>query len=209
MEMIMANGLRERRRRQTQGEVANAALDLVLERGLANVTVDDIAERAGISRSTFFNYFPSKDDALVFGPPPVSAEALEEFIVNSTLPIRDGVLSLLVDYAIKTDSRRPDLGRMNQVIEGNPNLLARVYRDLVGFHSSVSAAVLRRLPSEQVFADAAAAAATAALYAATQRWLGSAGDVSLETALRDSFAAIGTLFQPGPEKHTDTEKTSS
>jgi AcrR family transcriptional regulator len=198
----MAEGLRERRRRQTQAEVANAAVDLVVERGLANVTVDDIAARAGISRSTFFNHFRSKDDALVFGPPPIRDEALEEFIVGNDAPVRDGVLAVLVDYGQRVEARRPDLERMNLVIQENPHLLARVYRDFVDFHAAVSSAVLQRLPGEQVFADAAGAAATAAMYAATQRWLGAAGAVSLDVALSESFAAIQLLF----EQHTSPRK---
>jgi AcrR family transcriptional regulator len=195
LERSMADGLRERRRRQTQVEVANAAIDLVVERGLANVTVDDIAAQAGISRSTFFNHFRSKDDALVFGPPPIRDEALEEFIVRSEMPVRDGVLAVLVDYGRRVEARRPDLERMNLVIQENPHLLARVYRDFVDFHATVSGAVLKRLPGEQVFADAAGAAATAAMYAATQRWLSAAGAVSLDVALSESFAAIQRLFE--------------
>jgi hypothetical protein len=91
---------------------------------------------------------------------------------------------------------------MNLVIEENPHLLARVYRDFVDFHAAVSSAVLQRFPGQQVFADAAGATATAAMYAATQRWLAAAGTVSLDVALSESFAAIQLLFEqdPSPRK---------
>src|SRR5690606_24116273 len=61
--------LRERRRSATRQEIHHAAVALVLERGLAGVTVEEIAEAAGVSPRTFFNYFPTKRDALVTGPP--------------------------------------------------------------------------------------------------------------------------------------------
>jgi AcrR family transcriptional regulator len=44
--------------------VAEAAADLFLEKGYQNTSVDDIATRCGISRATFFNYFPTKADVL-------------------------------------------------------------------------------------------------------------------------------------------------
>lgn len=41
-----------------------AAGELFLERGYATTSVADITQRAGVSRSTFFNYFPTKSDLL-------------------------------------------------------------------------------------------------------------------------------------------------
>jgi AcrR family transcriptional regulator len=60
-------GLRERKKRRTRGELALAALDLVEERGLAAVRVDDICARAEVGRSTFFRYYDSKETAFVAG----------------------------------------------------------------------------------------------------------------------------------------------
>lgn len=44
--------------------LAEAASELFLERGYHRTSVDDIATRAGVSRATFFNYFPTKPDVL-------------------------------------------------------------------------------------------------------------------------------------------------
>jgi AcrR family transcriptional regulator len=41
-----------------------AASELFLEQGYSATSVDDIAQRAGVSRATFFNYFPTKADVL-------------------------------------------------------------------------------------------------------------------------------------------------
>ena len=40
----------------------DAAFDLFLERSYAQTNIADITQRAGVSRATFFNYFPSKSD---------------------------------------------------------------------------------------------------------------------------------------------------
>lgn len=61
-------GRRERKKRQTENAIEEAAVTLALELGHAAVTVPDICERADVSRSTFFNYMPSRE-AAIFGPP--------------------------------------------------------------------------------------------------------------------------------------------
>lgn len=58
-------GLRERKKRATRNALAEAAVRLAAEHGVENVTVEAISEAAGVSPRTFFNYFPSHDDAFV------------------------------------------------------------------------------------------------------------------------------------------------
>jgi len=60
-----APGLRERRRRATEVEIGDAALELFESRGVAATTVGDIARGAGISERTFFRYFSSKEEAVL------------------------------------------------------------------------------------------------------------------------------------------------
>lgn len=59
-------GLRERKKLTTRRALSDAALSLVFERGLDNVTREDIANRAGVSLRTFTNYFAGKYDALAY-----------------------------------------------------------------------------------------------------------------------------------------------
>ncbi|MFG1930389.1 TetR family transcriptional regulator [Mycobacterium sp. NPDC048908] len=62
----MRTGLRERKKLDTRWALSNAALKLALERGLDNVTREDIADRAGVSLRTFNNYFAGKYEAVAF-----------------------------------------------------------------------------------------------------------------------------------------------
>src|ERR1700677_1712260 len=73
----------ERRRRRTQRALQNAAIALVGRRGLAEVTVDEIAAAAGVSRRTFFNHFPTKAAAL-FDPDPSDAVRLAQLLAAAS-----------------------------------------------------------------------------------------------------------------------------
>lgn len=77
----MGEGLRDRKKRLTRQALADAALDLVAERGLDGITVEDIAAAAGVSARTFFNYFATKEEALL-GPDPDAGPRLARRILD-------------------------------------------------------------------------------------------------------------------------------
>lgn len=58
----MAEGLRERKKRQTRQRISDIATGLILERGFDAVTVAEIADAADVSVNTVYNYFPAKED---------------------------------------------------------------------------------------------------------------------------------------------------
>jgi AcrR family transcriptional regulator len=70
--------LRDRQKAETRLALHQAAVALVLERGLDHATVELITDRAGVSQRTFFNYFPSKEDAVLGLRTPVMDPALLE-----------------------------------------------------------------------------------------------------------------------------------
>jgi AcrR family transcriptional regulator len=58
----MAEGLRERKKRQTRQYISDVATGLFLERGFDAVTVAEVADAADVSVNTVYNYFPTKED---------------------------------------------------------------------------------------------------------------------------------------------------
>ncbi|MEV0639102.1 helix-turn-helix domain-containing protein [Streptomyces sp. NPDC050619] len=65
--MTEAMGLRERKKVQTAKRIYRTAVALFAERGFDNVSVQEIADAAEVSKMTVFNYFGTKED-LVFVP---------------------------------------------------------------------------------------------------------------------------------------------
>ncbi|MBS9376375.1 TetR family transcriptional regulator [Rhodococcus sp. B50] len=68
--------LRERNRTRTRLEIENAALELFERQGYDRTSVEEIADQAGVSRATFFRYYPSKEELLFTN----ESEAVEEMV---------------------------------------------------------------------------------------------------------------------------------
>src|SRR6266702_6366316 len=57
--------LRERKKLRTRRALADAALRLFTENGFGSTTLEDLAEEAEVSKSTFFRFFPAKEAAAI------------------------------------------------------------------------------------------------------------------------------------------------
>ena len=74
-------GLRETKKLRTRQEIAEKAMGLFARRGFDHVTVAEVAEAAGVSEKTVFNYFPTKED-LFYDEVPQREAALVETVRN-------------------------------------------------------------------------------------------------------------------------------
>ncbi|MFI9601905.1 TetR/AcrR family transcriptional regulator [Streptomyces sp. NPDC052043] len=119
--MAEAMGLRERKKRQTAMRIYRTAIELFTERGFDDVSVQQIADAADVSKMTVFNYFGSKED-LVFRP-------MEEHFGDAARAVRE---------------RRPDESAVDAVRRQLLELVEA--RDpSVGLHSEPFARMVRRL----------------------------------------------------------------
>jgi AcrR family transcriptional regulator len=145
-----APGLRERKRIATRKAIQRAVLELALERGLERVTIEEISRVADISPRTFFNYFVSKEAAIVGDSPDfIDGEALQHFVdggPNGDL-IRD-LGYLLADAAERASEDRDTQIMRKELHSKYPHLFALRMAGMRVFEDELSAVVARRLLRE-------------------------------------------------------------
>lgn len=81
----MARPQPRRRKEARPGEIAAAALDLFVEKGFATTRIDDVAERAGVSKGTVYLYFENKEALFKSAVQAVMLPAVE---TAETLPLQ-------------------------------------------------------------------------------------------------------------------------
>ncbi len=174
--------------------LAEAACELFLERGYEATSVADITQRAGVSRSSFFNYFSSKSDVLWSGLDARLAQASEQLSALGTsadAAAVDAVLrGILADFA-------PDplaLAMRNRAAMGLDDELAR---DSAVRHARLAAAVSHaamRAGLTPIRADVLGAARAAAVMSSLRVWAEQgAGSSDPEDVLSVALDAVDDL----------------
>lgn len=105
-------GLRERKKRATRQLISNIATRLFTERGFEQVTIDDVAAAANVSKMTVFNYFPRKED-LFFDRSDDAQKLVRDALVNRG---RRSPLAALRALAHALVEQRHPLVRVNPVV---------------------------------------------------------------------------------------------
>jgi AcrR family transcriptional regulator len=114
----MTLSLRERRRQQTARDIQIATLDLAVQKGLENVTTEEIAAAVGISTRTFFNYYTNKETAAV-GAPPAFTEAAKEALRDGSGPLADDLKLFLDQHVAALTKDEPILKMIGTVLRSN------------------------------------------------------------------------------------------
>jgi AcrR family transcriptional regulator len=191
-----AVGLRERTRRAVRAELMSVAMDLFLDQGFEQTTVEQIATAAGLSRRSFFRYFATKDEILgetLASTGHAIAAALSGRPLDPVwTAVRRAFDPLLA--AIANDERALPMMRM---MLHNP-ALAGSHRDKqTSWQHAIATAAQDRLRGDphdaQLQATALAGAALACLTAAQSQWSLPENTTTLGSLLDTAMNAVHPL----------------
>ena len=165
---------RERRKRETRRALRAATLELGLERGLSEVSVEEIAARAGVSTRTFFNYFQTKEDAALLELFTVPAEDLAALAAGGS---GEGVWTELTRlFGADVDRAGPDgpnLPRYMELQQRHPALQGRQLARFARFERELADAIAAQLgggATDRVRADVMAGSCITAVRVGLNHW---------------------------------------
>ena len=192
-------GRRERKKAATRAALASAALRLCSEHGVDQVTVEQIADAADVAPRTFFNYFTSKEEAVVAGNA-VTAEILVDAFTGRPAdePVTESLRHAL--HAVVTDPGYLDRFMRLRALRTHPAVVAHHMAAYGAQERELAAAVVARTgtdPASDMFPTLAAAATVTALRVAVQHWLGDHGTDPRDPELTQLVDEAMAVFETG------------
>ena len=148
-------GLRETKKLRTRQDIAEKAMGLFARRGFDHVTVAEVAEAAGVSEKTVFNYFPTKED-LFYDEAPARAAALVAAIREREPEV--SVLEALRRQNLASCRRMssPAFAVFARIIEESPALAAKELEVMAQLTETLAGAIRDELAVPEIDAKIAA-----------------------------------------------------
>ncbi|SNQ50377.1 Transcriptional regulator [Frankia canadensis] len=190
--------LRSRTRRALQAEITAIAFDLFDRQGFEATTINQIAAAAGLSRSSFFRYFATKEDVVLLG---VEERGL---VLRDALAARPPdetpwqALRRALEVIVRLNSENPDrVLRLSRMMVETPSLQARQMQREDTWARLLAPEIARRLGlSPQDTTDprpgALASAALGCFHASMRVWRESGGKADLAALLDQAMSALST-----------------
>ena len=189
-------GLRQRKRDETRRRIASAAADLASSQGIASTTVEQIVERAGVGRATFFRYFDSKELAVATGLSDVAVMVLVAALKDAPeeLGPLDAVRAAHRILAEDFDEHREMFLEQAMLCRSSPAMVAWTLHLYVDWEIAIADAVRHRFSDELDEDDPrprmVGAMAMAAARLACDRWLESEGTGDLPALMESQLAGF-------------------
>jgi AcrR family transcriptional regulator len=189
-------GLRDRMRQKMRVEVGAVACRLFAEQGFAKTTVDQIAAQAGLSRTSVFRYFGTKEDIAL-----VSMENWGDLIALNLADRPEDeppwhALRRCFDVMVnaRDDARDTELPYWRMLCE-TPELKTRYWDRQLGWQDALSPEIARRYPAfppheTELKARALVSSALVCVGIATDAWLSCDGETPMSDLLDSAMSAL-------------------
>jgi len=176
--------------------LTRAAYELYFERGFENVTVAEIAARAGLTKRTFFRYFADKREVLFSGAP-----AFQDAVVGAVVDAPRGVtpIDAVVAALAAAGTGLTGLGEgargRQRLIDSSPELQEREMIKMAALTSAIGVALQRRgVPESE--AGLTAQAGVAVFKTAFERWAGREGSVDFTRLIFGALDELRVAIHP-------------
>jgi len=184
------------RKQATASRLTAVSRRLTADRGLSGFTIEEVCDEVGVSRRTFFNYFPSKEEAVL------GVDESHEFSVFTERFLADGshgwtavvddLITLIAEYAVDAGLDADEHLELMRAVDREPRLLARFIG--MGRERETQLLELVALREGVATSDARARAAvdvvSTILRSSAERLLQPGGAESFGAALTTSLAAL-------------------
>jgi TetR/AcrR family transcriptional regulator, regulator of mycofactocin system len=191
-----------RRRSTTSDHISNVAIDMFAARGFDEVSVDDVAEAAGIARRTLFRYFPSKN-ALPWGDFDAHLDHMRDLLneLERDVPIREALRTALLAFNSFDEQETARHRQRMRVILETAALQAYSMTMYAGWRAVVAAFVAQRLGAkvEDIVPQTVAWTMLGVALSAYENWLADES-VSLAQALGEAFDTVSNGLSALDEK---------
>jgi AcrR family transcriptional regulator len=190
----MREGLRERKKAETHQALAKAALDLADRLGPDRVTVEAIADAAGVSPRTFFNYFSSKEDAIVGIAPAHSSALLADLLARPEgEPPLDALRAVVLAVAERLQAVGDDWVVRHRLIQKHQSLAVTRASWFAEVERRMAEEIARRTgldPGLDVYPTLVVSATIGALRVAIDVWQDRGRAGALETLIDEAFDVL-------------------
>jgi AcrR family transcriptional regulator len=168
---------------------------LFLEQGFEKTTVEQIAAEAGLSRTSFFRYFATKEDVVLGHLEELGQRVLDALTARPATEPAWEALRHAFDVLIEEGSALPEQGlTMNRMLHDTPSLKARQLGKQLGWQDLLAPEIARRLGVPAEAPDprprALVAAALGCMNVAIDVWAASGGALSLGDLLDQAMSAL-------------------
>lgn len=176
-----------------RGRLMKAAFELFIERGFDQVTVTEIAGRAGLTERTFFRHFADKPEVLFAGQAVLQERVLTAIADAPDVAAPLDVVAAAFEAASAMFHDNPEFARRRQaVIAANAGLRERELTKLATLAGAIAEALRARGVREPA-ASLAAEAGIAVFKTAFGQWISDGAGLprlSLAQLIRESLSAL-------------------
>jgi AcrR family transcriptional regulator len=194
-------GLRERKKAETREALRAAAIRLFLEHGPSAVTVNDICEAARVSRRTFFNYFESKEGALLFWDRQLIDELASRIAARPSHEPPLTALRRAMDDTMPSLAAQTGWPARKKLLTAYPELRTKIMHTVFRLEARLIDTLADRIgcPADSLYPRLLAAATVSVFRAAFSTWTPETEIKGLRLLIDQAFGHMAAgLSAPGP-----------